>query len=591
VRLSVQLEWDETRGLRLKGEGEAWVPPSDAQAWLTDALYRRYFCRWREGQAPSRTGDPAFVERLLAAADGATTWSDGWSVTQRGEGWVYVSNGSVQVFVEGSDDVRPAEPELEARVQVRLPCAREGASPGFFFLVGRAGRLNDGAAHLRLYLNVTARGALGCVEALAKDPRAARLRFEAKFVNDPSGYGRVDTGIVYVDPRSFAATLALVRRLVRAHPGWWRAGTPAFTSPLGKGLAAAEAPRSAESYGESRCRLMADGVLRALRAGERGPAPLRARVAEAFAEAGLSLERPYAKHLRWRAGVVSAAMPRAARRKKALPPLTARLRLGATGLEVSPFCLGMVDSPDAVVAAFDAGINFFFLTADMHWPLYEATRAGLARLLARGRGIRDRIVVCAAAYVTQPDFCELPFREVLDAVPGLKRLDILAAGGAYAQDFWPRLEVYEAHRRSQFCGAKAIAASFHDRPTALTAIAGARVDLAFVRYNAGHAGAREDLFPLLPAKRRARLFNFKSTSAYLSPERCAALGVPSRYWVPTVTDHYRFALTQPQVDGVLLALDSGAQVRALSDALAEGPLDPEQQRYMMDLSALDQESA
>src|SRR5262249_26053031 len=79
--------------------------------------------------------------------------------------------------------------------------------------------------------------------------------------------------------------------------------------------------------------------------------------------------------------------------RAALPRLTDRLRLGGTQLEVSPFCLGRVDQPDTIAAAFDAGINFFFVSADMHWPLYEASRVGLGALLARGGAVRDRIVV------------------------------------------------------------------------------------------------------------------------------------------------------------------------------------------------------
>src|SRR6266540_1673365 len=68
-----------------------------------------------------------------------------------------------------------------------------------------------------------------------------------------------------------------------------------------------------------------------------------------------------------------------------LPKLTDRLTLGEDGLRVSPFCLGLVGSDDTACAAFDSGINFFFLSADLHWPLYESARLGLEKLLARGR--------------------------------------------------------------------------------------------------------------------------------------------------------------------------------------------------------------
>src|SRR4051812_39900076 len=74
------------------------------------------------------------------------------------------------------------------------------------------------------------------------------------------------------------------------------------------------------------------------------------------------------------------------RQRTVLPAPGDRLPLGDCGLKVSPFCLGMVGEPATVPAAFDAGVNFFFVTADMHWPLYEMTRRGLADLLARGGG-------------------------------------------------------------------------------------------------------------------------------------------------------------------------------------------------------------
>lgn len=280
-------------------------------------------------------------------------------------------------------------------------------------------------------------------------------------------------------------------------------------------------------------------------------------------------------------------MGRAAQRRT-LPKLTDRLSLGA-GLSVSPVCLGLVDGPDVVEAAFDAGINFFFLTADMHWPLYEGLRAGLRRLLERVP--RAEVVVCATAYVTQPDFCHMPFEEVLEAVPALGHLDVLCAGGVYARDWAPRAKVYGAHREARFCGAAAVAASFHDRATARRALADAEVDLGFVRFNAGHLGAREELFPRLGPRRRARLYAFKSVTGWVHPRRLDALGLDPASWRPSPQDHYRFALSHAALDGVLLSLSRPREVGELADALAAGPLDAEAQAYLVRLAQADKTAA
>jgi hypothetical protein len=247
----------------------------------------------------------------------------------------------------------------------------------------------------------------------------------------------------------------------------------------------------------------------------------------------------------------------------------------------------MVGSAETVGAAFDAGINFFFATADMHWPLYEAARRGLQALLARGRALRDRVVVAGVCYPTQPEFCSMPFQELLGAIPGLNRLDVLIAGGAYAREFAGRLPVYLDHRRRGFLGARAIGASFHDRAAALAAVKEACLDVVLVRYNPDHAGARQDLFPHVTDRPRPLLFGFNSTFGYLPPARMAGLGLPgAEYWHPAITDHYRFALTRPEMDGLLIALKTPGEVTALSAALGHGPLTEEEEAYLMDVAGV-----
>ncbi len=275
-----------------------------------------------------------------------------------------------------------------------------------------------------------------------------------------------------------------------------------------------------------------------------------------------------------------------------LPKLTARFALGRQRLAVSPFCLGIVRQPEAIGAAFDAGINFFFLTADMHWPLYRQTRRGLQQLLARGRGIREQIVVAAVCYPTQPEFCSMPFEELLEAIPGLDRLDVLIAGGAYAGEFAARLPVYQEHRRTGFVGCRAIGATFHDRQAARRALAENGVEIAFVRYNPGHAGARQDLFPHLTSPTSPLLFGFKSTFGYVRPEQMTALGLRAEvYWHPEITDHYRFALSRPELDGLLIAPRTPREIATLAEALEKGPLDEEEQTYLMHVALVAQGQA
>src|SRR5262245_43928979 len=247
----------------------------------------------------------------------------------------------------------------------------------------------------------------------------------------------------------------------------------------------------------------------------------------------------------------------------------------------------MVGAPATISEAFDLGVNFFFVTADMHWPLYEGTRSGLADLLARGRHVRDEIVVAGVCYPTQPEFCSMPFQELLRAVPRLQRLDVMLAGGAYGDEVGSRLAVYRGHRERGFLGNRAIGVTFHDRVAAVSAVRSGGLDIAFIRYNADHAGANSDVFPRLPDRPRPLLYNFKSTSGYVPSGRMAELGLAAPdFWQPAITDHYRFAFTRPQLDGLLVALRTTGEVDDLAAALERGPLTEEDETYLIDVAAV-----
>jgi hypothetical protein len=266
-----------------------------------------------------------------------------------------------------------------------------------------------------------------------------------------------------------------------------------------------------------------------------------------------------------------------------------RLALGRTGMTVSPGCLGMVRNSRLVLDAFDCGINFFFVTADMHWPLYDGLRRGLAELFRARPGSRDEVVVAAVSYVSDPSFLVQPFRELLDAVPGLGRLDITVAGGVgpWRDIERLRIDALKQHRiagKTPLALVRATGATFHYRPAAADALTSDELEVVFIRYNTAHRGAEREVFPRLTAPRSPLLFNFKSTYGYVPQDRLHELGVAADAWHPTAADHYRFILTQPAFDGILCSPQTVPQLIALEDAFQKGALTPEQTRDLKSLT-------
>jgi hypothetical protein len=280
-------------------------------------------------------------------------------------------------------------------------------------------------------------------------------------------------------------------------------------------------------------------------------------------------------------------IPESARalRRTRLPRPNDRLLLGSSGLKVSPLCLGLVPLPEIVTAAFDVGVNFFFVTADLHWPLYDGVRRGLEQLLARGRSIREEIVVGVVSYLDQPLFQHLQFNEVLESVRGLNHVDLVIAGAVPSPaNFNSRFHPMDLARAVGRWGLRATGASFHDRQTALACINTNCIDVSYIRYNASHPGARHDLLPYLQDYRTSLIFNFTSMLGRVLPQQFALLGLDDRFWLPKAPDYYRFVLTSAGIDGLLCAPRSVTELHELCESLNQGPLTSEEEEYIIWLS-------
>lgn len=270
--------------------------------------------------------------------------------------------------------------------------------------------------------------------------------------------------------------------------------------------------------------------------------------------------------------------------KQRLPSFDSRIQIGSD-LHVSPVCIGAVPDPRTIPAAFELGINFFFVSTDMHWPFYEGTRRGLSMLL-QGRAKREDIIVAGVSYVAQPEFLTMPFQELVDAVPGLESLDITVAGGCYKHDVTRRFPMLVRHRESQFLGSRCWGASFHERAAILDAVHDYDPDVAFVRYNPLYAKIRDEVFDKLPSTGVPPMYAFSSSYGLLSEAQYASLGLSSDYWRPTRSTYIRFAMSESRITGLLCAPSTPKHVAALADTFAAGPLDEEELDYLEDLAAL-----
>lgn len=123
--------------------------------------------------------------------------------------------------------------------------------------------------------------------------------------------------------------------------------------------------------------------------------------------------------------------------------------------------------------------------------------------------------------------------------------------------------------------ARAIGVSIHDRKRAAKLAAEGPLDFFMIRYNAAHPGAETDIFPYLPAPKPI-------IAAYTATSWTKLLRPPKGWTGPAASagDCFRFCLSNPNVDLVVSAPKTAAQMRENMKALELGPLGDEDMARM-----------
>jgi hypothetical protein len=290
--------------------GEAFnVPSGDNRisivtSCLANVLYHRMYCR-PERNRPGLGADPRaarmFVDDLSRANCGTGTWEPGWIVKE------IEKDGTLVVHKQQDDLTLWAQPEqfrptnggagLGSVGRLRLAKELRGMLPGYYMVLGNADQGSEDVGHpvaiVRFYWHLTAEASALWITELTRRFNSAGVAFRAKVLSDPNAYIRADAAVLYVAHTDLASVMALLPDLHTAVSPQLRPSTPMFTKRLVRGLATAEDPGDGRSFGQHRCQLVAEGLVRAFEAGSTAFADSLAAVVARFAAEGLSVTRPW----------------------------------------------------------------------------------------------------------------------------------------------------------------------------------------------------------------------------------------------------------------------------------------------------------
>jgi hypothetical protein len=274
------------------------IGPGMPCAELAVALYGGWYAGASPAGASAPKGFPTDLVAVLRAAHAANErWEQGWTVERVGPGgMVEVARAGERRVLYRSDYVATIRPGLLPRVgdEVIATARRDRVDPDRAWWRTCSPTWSDAlppSGLLRLYWNVE----IGHLPALVRRLSALLDGLDGpwmfKCAADPAVHTRADATVLYLrreEVLSLATDLEAIRSGLGPH---MRAEIPPFTLAVGPGLAVAEDPGTGESFGEHRCRLIAEAVAPSTDTDlENATAFIVAR----FSAEGIDASRPYA---------------------------------------------------------------------------------------------------------------------------------------------------------------------------------------------------------------------------------------------------------------------------------------------------------
>jgi hypothetical protein len=243
--------------------------------------------------------DAEWLETLSQANSSRERWEDGWQVAHTTpHGQAVARRGAINRILNPGEFVNLSGSGMffapDASVRVYVPRESRTMQPGYYYAFGETGVDSaDQFTVVRFYWNVSAEGAPQLLQLISIGLNRWQVPFRFKTGNNPAILARSDSAVLYSPRRYAQITYELVSEIQERMRPLLRAEVPLFSLPLAAGLAFAEDPGTQESFGMSRCRMLAHGIWLAH---QRGALRLEERLAiveQQFESEGISLERPW----------------------------------------------------------------------------------------------------------------------------------------------------------------------------------------------------------------------------------------------------------------------------------------------------------
>ncbi len=274
----------------------------DARAAVLSEMSAWLYATWYTAGDPVGEGPEAnryrrdLAPALRASTAASDRWQTGWVVMQSAQNGFCVAGRKNQTrqlragqYANMARPGLPPAPGDSLAVNELLDWVDERTQ--FWFAQSLVGEPSHPL--VRTYWSVGVDQVGFVVREVTSAIDAVGLRYTLKCPIRAAEFARVDSLVVYMEKELWPNAEPVVKALADEIGGRLRTTRPPLTLQIAPGLAFAEDPGHGESFGESRCRALAPGVLSMLREGPPSRTAGIAQLASALEAAGIDPMRPW----------------------------------------------------------------------------------------------------------------------------------------------------------------------------------------------------------------------------------------------------------------------------------------------------------
>ncbi len=271
--------------------------PDTIRQTLAELLYQRFYCAAETPIVPA-TSDDSLLNELSRHNHSRERFDTAWTADAVDmAGLVYATKGNHRRMVYAGEFVYeqakrgPVGPGDALRLLMYHE--QRDAQSGFYFAFGQTPGDDDTTLQTRLYFHTTPEGSCRLLAWVTQTLNDYHIPFQFKCLNHPDLYGRPDSAVLYVQKPYVNLVMTLLADALPDLDAYLQPAVPPFTRLVAPGVAFAESPPNPnESFGTSRCGLLAQAIANAVADGQAAD-QYEPAIRALFTQIGLSLDRPY----------------------------------------------------------------------------------------------------------------------------------------------------------------------------------------------------------------------------------------------------------------------------------------------------------